>query len=154
MIDRDRIISLIQERLDESEVFVVDIQVKSGNVIRVYIDEPTGISLDTCIEFSRLIEFGLDRETEDFELQVSSPGLTEALKVPQQYTKHIGNSLKIMTNDEETFIGELLSADEQGIQINAEIKVKEAGKKKKKTEIQSKRLEYKEIKTTKVNLVF
>ncbi len=154
MIDRNKIEELIRERLEESEVFVVDIQVKPGNVIRVYLDEPEGISIDTCVEFSRIIESGLDRDTDDFELQVSSPGLTEPLKVPEQYIKHIGQSVKILTNDEKKYIGEILSADSNGFEINAEIKVKLAGSKKKTTEFQVVKLEYKEIKTTKVNLVF
>jgi ribosome maturation factor RimP len=154
VIDRNKIEELIRERLEESEVFVVDIQVKPGNVIRVYLDEPEGISIDTCVEFSRIIESGLDRDTDDFELQVSSPGLTEPLKVPEQYIKHIGQSVKILTNDEKKYIGEILSADSNGFEINAEIKVKLAGSKKKTTEFQVVKLEYKEIKTTKVNLVF
>ena len=154
MIDRTKIEELIQEKLSETEVFVVDIQIKPGNLIRVYLDEHEGISLTTCVEFSRAIEFGLDREVEDFSLQVSSPGLTEPLRVHQQYRKQIGQSLKILTIDEQKITGELLSADKNGIEVNAEIKVKADGKKKKTTEIQLIKLEYKEIKTAKVNLVF
>ncbi len=105
------------------------------------------------MQFSRVIEFGLDREIEDFALQVSSPGLTEPLRVHQQYRKQIGQSLKILTVDEQKITGELLSADENGIEVNAVIKVKADGKKK-TTEIQLIKLEYKEIKTAKVNLVF
>lgn len=154
MIDRAKIEELIQEMLSETEVFVVDIQIKPGNQIKVYIDEPEGISIDLCVQFSRAIEFGLDRELEDFALQVSSPGLSEPLKVHQQYRKQIGQSLKVSTIDGKKITGDLLSADESGIEVNAEIKVKVEGSKKKATEIQLIKLEYNEIKTAKVNLVF
>ena len=154
MIDRLKIEELIQEKLSETKVYVVDIQVKPGNLIKVYLDEEDGISIDTCVQFSRVIESGLDREVEDFALQVSSPGLTEPLIVPQQYRKQLGQSLKILTVDDNKYTGELLSADENGIEVKAEIKVKATGSKKKTKEIQLIKLEYKEIKTAKVNLVF
>ncbi len=154
MIDRLKIEELIQDKLSETKVYVVDIQVKPGNLIKVYLNEEDGISIDTCVQFSRVIESGLDREVEDFALQVSSPGLTEPLKVPQQYRKQLGQSLKILTVDDNKYTGELLSADENGIEVKAEIKVKATGSKKKTKEIQLMKLEYKEIKTAKVNLVF
>lgn len=154
MIDREKIELIIRDQIAESQVFIVNITVKPGNVIRVYLDEPDGISLDTCISFSKLIESSLDRETEDFELQVSSPGLTEPLKVPEQYKKNTGQSVKVLCLDGSKYTGIIKSADSTGIDLEAEIKVKTPDSKKKVTEIQAVRIEYKEIKTTKVNLVF
>lgn len=140
--------------ISDSDVFVVDISIKPANMIQVYLDQPGGIPLETCVRFSKLIESNLDRENEDFELQVSSPGLTEPLKVPQQYSKNLGKSIKVIGVAGEKYKGIIKSADEAGIDLEAEIRVKSAGSKKKTTEIKSVRLEYTEIKTAKVNLEF
>lgn len=154
MIDRKKIEDIIQQEIGESEVFIVDIQIKPGNLIQVYLDEPSGISIDTCVAFSRAIESSLDRDVEDFELQVSSPGLNQPFKVPQQYTRQLGKSLQVVTSDGEKFKGKLISADEEKIVLDAETKIKVAGSKKKKTEIVRKDFLYSEIKTAKVDLVF
>ena len=60
------------------------------NVIEIYIDAPNHILIVDCVELSRYVEGCLDREKDDFELQVSSPGATEAFKVVPQYKKYVG----------------------------------------------------------------
>ena len=154
MITREELENIIRERISESDVFVVNISVKPGSLIQIFLDQPGGISIDTCVEFSRLIESSLDREVEDFELRVSSPGLDKAFKVPQQYAINVGKSIKVLCHDGEKYKGLIKSSDETGIDLEAEIRVKSAGNKKKATEINSVRLEYKDIKTAKVNLEF
>lgn len=154
MIVKSKIEDIIREEISDSEVFVVNISVKPGNRIQVYLDQPGGIALETCIKYSRLIESSFDREIEDFDLQVSSPGLTESFKVPQQYHNNIGNSVKILCIDGEKHKGVIKSADESGLDLDAEIRVKSADSKKKTTEIKSVRIDYKDIKTAKVNLEF
>lgn len=135
-------------------MFVVDIQVKPGNRIQVYLDQPDGIAIETCVAFSRLIESSLDRELEDFELQVSSPGLDQPLKVTQQYHKNLGRTLKIIDIEGNKHKGLLAEVDNSGILLQAEVKVKKEGSKRKSTEIQPIRLEYINIKTAKVHLEF
>jgi len=118
------------------------------------VDEPEGISLDECVRISKAIESGIDREKEDFEMQVSSPGLDNPLLVIHQYIKSIGEELKIETNDKQRIIGELLEVDPAGISLNAKIKVKTKGLKKGKTEFQMMNLKFEDIKSAKVNLHF
>lgn len=154
LIAKGKIENIIKDGISDSDVFVVDISIKPSNMIQVYLDKPGGIPLETCVKFSKLIESSLDRENEDFELQVSSPGLNEAFRVPQQYLKNIGKSIKVIGVDGEKYKGTIKSADEAGIDMEAEIRVKLAGSKKKTTDIKSVRLEYKDIKTAKVNLEF
>jgi ribosome maturation factor RimP len=90
-----------------------------------------GITIEECVEFSRAIEHNLDREAEDFELEVSSPGLSTSLLVPQQYVKNIGRELNVLTTDNKKIKGLLISADEKGIVIEEEQKVKVEGQQKK-----------------------
>lgn len=144
----------MHDRISESEIFVVDIQIKPGNLIQVFLDQPGGISLDSCVEFSRLIESNLDREQEDFELQVSSPGLDKPLKVYQQYVKNVGKKIKIVLLNGDKYTARVMAADPEGVELEAELSVKTPGVKKKTTELKSVRLEYKDIKTAKVNLEF
>ena len=72
MTDKNSIIGLVNEMLDEG-MFLVDVQVNASNVIRVFIDSINGITIDQCVAVSRHIEQILDRQNQDFELQVSSP---------------------------------------------------------------------------------
>ena len=76
--------------------FIVEITVKPGNKIIVSIDSFTGIAIDDCVAISRSIEANFDRDIEDYELEVSSAGLTQPFKVFQQYQKNIGKNVEIL----------------------------------------------------------
>lgn len=154
MIKREDIEATINEVISGTEAFLVEVAVKQGNVIRVFVDEPQGISLDECVRISKAIEAGIDREMEDFDLQVSSPGLENPLLVKQQYVKNIGGELKVMTADNKRVVGELLAVETDSITINAKIKVKAKGSRKSKADFQTISLKYEEIKSAKVNLQF
>ena len=84
MIGRETVKSLVEEKLDD-KMFIVEITVNERNVINVFIDSFDGLTIDQCIAISRHVEHSFDREEEDFELQVSSPGLSEKFKVKEQY---------------------------------------------------------------------
>ncbi len=154
MIERSRIQEIIAEQIGDSAVFVVDLQVKPGNLIQLFIDHPDGITIESCVQYSRLIESNLDREIEDFELQVSSPGLDQSFKVKEQYLKNLSKSIKVVTTTGQKLVGDLTQVDDQGIQLDAEVKVDNPEGKKKKTEIQAISLQFEDIKTAKVNLKF
>ncbi len=154
MVRKEDIEKVIVEAIEGTEAFLVDIDVKQGNLIRVFVDEPEGISLDECVRISKTIESDLDREEEDFDLQVSSPGIENPLLVLPQFLKNIGRELKVETNTKERFVGELLDADQTGISLNAKVKIKVEGSKKKKSELRTMSLKFEEIKSAKVNLQF
>mgnify|MGYP003444181226 FL=1 len=84
MITVDSIKKLADEKLTEGSNFIVDISVKPGNKIIVLLDNDKGVSIADCVAMSRHIEFNLDREKDDFELNVMSPGLTEPFKILRQ----------------------------------------------------------------------
>ena len=151
MITKEKIQYLIEEVLSE-EQFIVDITVGSGNSISVQVDSDSGISIGRCVEISRHIEHNLDRETEDFSLEVSSPGLTSPFKVLRQYLKNIGREVEVVTVDGEKQKGTLKSADSESFEIEVVVKEKVDGVK-----VDVPRLvvySYDQIKTVKIIISF
>lgn len=124
MITEARITALVEERIADSDRFIVAVRVLPGNRIRVFVDSLQGVTVRDCVQISRHIEGSLDREQEDFELEVSTPGLTEPLLHPLQYVKNIGRTLKVDTIDGTTVKGEVLAADEEQVTIMPEAKKK------------------------------
>ncbi|HQP02961.1 MAG: ribosome assembly cofactor RimP [Bacteroidales bacterium] len=94
MIEKKDIEKLATGFLGETQ-FLVDVQVTQGNAIRVFVDDMNGLDIDACKLLSRKIESALNRDVEDFELEVSSPGLGKAFKVMQQYVKCTGKMLEV-----------------------------------------------------------
>ena len=131
MISKEKVESLIAEKLASGEYFVVSLDISTSNRIKLIVDNMKGITIEECVEFSRAIEHNLDREVEDFELEVSSPGLDLPLRVHQQYVKNIGRELSIITNDNQKIKGLLKQVNEKSIIVEAEQKVKVEGQKKK-----------------------
>lgn len=152
MIDKEKIAEIVNGKLEEN-MFLVDVTVSPGNVIHVELDCMGGLSVDQCARISRHIESQLDRETEDFELEVSSPGIDQYFKVKQQYDKNVGRELAVTTTGNEEFRGKLVEAAENGISLEIRVKEKtETGKKQTATKILS--LGFEEIKKAKVIISF
>ena len=84
MIDKNVVKALVDEWLQDKEYFLVDIEISQDNRIVVEIDHADGVWIEDCVDLSRFIEDHLDREKEDFELEVGSAGLGQPFKVPQQ----------------------------------------------------------------------
>ncbi len=114
---KDRAQKLLEEALVEHpSLFLIDFKISSDNNIEVIIDGDNGVKVEDCIAISRAIEHNLDREEEDFSLQVMSAGVSEGLKHIRQYKKNAGRKLKVKTS-EETIEGELISVTDQGITL-------------------------------------
>jgi len=133
MISLEKIKSLIAEKLEEGNYFVVSLDVSTTNKIKLVVDSFEGITIQECVAFSRQIEHNLDREEEDFELEVASPGLSSPLTVIQQYQKNIGRDLNVLLSDNTRITGQLLEVNEDVITLLEKKKVKVEGKKKKQT---------------------
>ena len=153
MIDANTIRNLVEEKLTE-EMFIVEIHVSSGNNISVTIDSDSGLSINECIKMSRHVEHSLDRDQEDFALEVSSPGLTESFKVLRQYRKYTGRDIEVKTIEGEKLTGLLKSADENGIELETTKRVKVEGKKKKTLVTQTYSLSFDQIRTAKCVIAF
>lgn len=121
MITKEKVQLLVEEVLSD-ELFIVDITVGSGNSISVLVDSDTGISIGKCAEISRHIEHSLDRETEDFSLDVSSPGLSSPFKVLRQYLKNVGREVEVVTANGDKKKGTLISANPEGIELEEVVK--------------------------------
>ncbi len=153
MIDRETVKVLVEEMLDD-KMFVVDISVNERNVINVFVDSYEGLTIDQCIAISRHVEHSFDREEEDFELQVSSPGLSEGFKVTQQYIKYVGRPVEVKTLDEEKLEGIILEADNDKFVLETSAREKVEGHKKKQLVVKQHHLKYDEIKSAKAVISF
>ena len=151
MITKEKVQYLVEEVLYGGQ-FLVDITVGLGNSISVFVDSDAGISVGECVEISRHIENSLDREVEDFSLEVSSPGLSGPFKVVRQYIKNIGRDVEVVTIDGEKQKGTLKSANDTGFELGIEVKEKIDGKKV----VTSKLVTYNfdQIKTVKIIISF
>lgn len=154
MIDRKRVENIVTEALMESEVFLVDVAVSRTNVIQVFIDHNNGVSLDDCILVHRTIEEKLDREAEDFELQVSSPGLGQQIKVFPQYVKAIGQKIDILLEDGDSLKGTLLEARPAAEGNDATLLVRQAGTRKKPAPEEPIMIQVNRINTARVEIDF
>lgn len=154
MIEKEDIRRLVEEKLEGSEFFLVDVEVKPGNVIVVEIDSDGAISVDDCAELSRYIEGHLDRDEEDFELEVGSSGITSPFKVLRQYRKNIGNEVEMLLKEGKKLSGILKDAGENGVVLTVTKQVKPEGAKRKVTVEEDLAYTYDEIKYTKYLIRF
>ncbi|MBS7343906.1 MAG: ribosome assembly cofactor RimP, partial [Parabacteroides sp.] len=133
MIDKELIVKLVEEKLASSSNYLVDVAVQPGNIIVVEIDNDESVCIDDCVELSRYLEDHLDRDVEDFELEVGSAGITSPFKVLRQYQKNIGNEVEVLLTAGVKLTGVLKSADENGIVLTVEKQIKPEGAKRKVT---------------------
>jgi ribosome maturation factor RimP len=147
MIEKQKIQSLVEEFINGTGLFLVAVKVSSANRITVLADKNDGITIDECAAIHRHIEKNLDREIEDFELQVSSPGLDLPFGVIEQYHKNEGRKVEVIDNDGSKFDGKLKNVTEGGFELETELKIK--GKTKELKDIS---FNYDQIKSTRVIL--
>ena len=146
MIDKFKVLDIVKDTLEDTEKYLVNMRITPDNRIFVDIDGDNGINIDDCIELSRTIENKLNREEEDFELNVSSAGAEAPLKMPRQYRRHIGRMLSVEPFEGEAVQGTLLEADEEQFVIKT--------KGQKKVAPQELTFRYDNVKTVKVVLPF
>jgi ribosome maturation factor RimP len=150
MIHTAQIEKLLQEELVRKDLFLVEASVKPGNKIVVYIDSMKGVTLEECISVSRYLENLLDRDTEDFELEVSSPGLDKPLKLPVQFEKNIGKVLDVVKKDGNKVIGTLTGIQNGIIFTESTGIVKDPATGKKRKEVRVDEIPLEEIKSAKI----
>lgn len=108
---------MLDKALEEyPSLFLIDFTVGGDNTIRVVLDGDQGVDLQDCMNISRAIEHNLDREEEDFSLEVTSAGATSPLRLPRQYKKNIGRKIKVRTGAEE-LEGTLIQTSENSITL-------------------------------------
>lgn len=154
MIDKDFIKDVTDIFLQGTPMFLVDVTVRPGNIIVVEIDSDDSIGIDDCIALSRDIESRLDRDAEDFELEVGSAGVTSPFKIPRQYKKNEGNEVEVLTKAGQKLSGVLKTSDNNGFVITITKMVKPEGAKKKVALEEDLSFTYDEVKYTKYLIRF
>lgn len=115
---KEKVHQLVQEALDENPaLFLINLDIQGANEIKVTIDGDAGVSVQDCIAVSRKVEHNLDREEEDFSLEVMSVGATTPLELPRQYKKNVGRTLEVKTLQGETIEGQLETTTEDGVTL-------------------------------------
>ena len=154
MADRQKIEDIINEALTGTDIFLVDLNVSRSNVIQVFIDHNRGVSLDDCMALHRTIGECLDRDEEDYELQVSSPGLGQPIRVFPQYLKALGEILQIELTDGDRLRGTLLEARSAAEGREAELTIRLAGTKRKPAPEEPIAVQISRIKSARVEIDF
>ena len=124
MIDKEHIKGSVKEFIRGTGLFLVAVKVSSANRITVLADKKEGITIEECVAIHRHIEKSLDREKEDFELQVSSPGLDLPFGVIEQYYKNEGRKVEVTDNEGTKYAGYLRNVTEGGFELETEVKIK------------------------------
>jgi ribosome maturation factor RimP len=154
MMDKTVISKLAEDFLASSDNYLVDVDIKPGNIIVVEIDNDEGVCVDDCAALSRYIEENLDRDVEDFELEVGSAGITSPFKILRQYQKNIGNEVEILLKSGTKLTGVLKDANETGILLTVSKQVRPEGAKRKVTVEEDVPYKFDEIKYTKYLIRF
>jgi ribosome maturation factor RimP len=158
---KSRIEEWLQPMLDERNLFLVDIKFPMGRQIEVYVDSDEGIHISECADISRFLEKNLDGSglvPDNYILEVSSPGMSNPLKVPRQYKRRIGRTLEVVKTDGTQIVGELVEVGNDHIklrEVHEPLKGK-AAKAKAKENIEPKEyvLSFAEIKKALVQFTF
>ncbi|MFY9592055.1 MAG: ribosome assembly cofactor RimP [Bacteroidales bacterium] len=151
MIDKKEIENLCKSALTETQ-FLVEIKISNNNDIFVTIDDFNGLEIEECRRISRFIEENLDRDKEDFSIEVSSPGLSNPFKVPEQYQKSLNKEVEVILKTGEKITGTLTTIRDDEIIISYSYFAKMANKKQQISEIS--KIKFKDIKSTKSVISF
>ena len=117
MIAKEQITVLCEEALAGTDRFLVEVKVKPNNVIEVYVDSDTAVNIDHCAELSRFVNEKMDRDVEDYELNVLSWGLSGTLKMDRQLQKYVGKDVEVKMKETGKMQGKLVSFDAEKVEF-------------------------------------
>lgn len=154
MTFKEKVAGLLDAALQENpSIFLIELNVQDSGKIIVTLDGDNGVTLQDCIDISRAIEHNLDREEQDFSLEVASAGATSPLKLVRQYRKNIGRTLKVKTA-EQTIEAEITDANDDFITLEWEAREPKKVGKGKETVQKKQEIRYSEIKEATVTIKF
>jgi ribosome maturation factor RimP len=116
MIKKEFIESIVSELVSPPE-FLVDVRVDKVNNIQVFVDSTEQFDIDSCKRISRKLEEKLDRDKEDFMLEVSSPGLDKPFKVKEQYQKYLNRQIDLWADGDSYNNAEIIEVSDDSITI-------------------------------------
>ncbi|MFA9190433.1 ribosome assembly cofactor RimP [Flavobacterium sp. FZUC8N2.13] len=154
MTFKEKVNTLLQEALEERpSLFLIDLTITDAFKVIVTLDDDNGVVLQDCIDVSRAVESNLDREEQDFSLEVASVGVGSPLKLVRQYIKNIGRTLIVTTNTEK-IEAELVDANEDFIILSWKAREPKKVGKGKETVQKEQQIPYTEIKEAVVTVTF
>ena len=154
MTFKEKVVHLLEESLIEKpSLFVVDVSISDSFKITISLDDDSGVNLQDCIDISRAIENNLDREEQDFSLEVASAGVSSPLKHLRQYKKNVGRSLRVKTAT-QTIEAELVDANEENIVLTWQAREPKKVGKGKETVQKREEILYTDIKEAIVTITF
>ena len=154
MTFKEKVYHLINEGLTEKPaVFLIDLTITDSFKVIVTLDADNAVILQDCIDLSRAIENNLDREEQDFSLEVASVGVGSPLKMVRQYKKNVGRTL-IVKLANETIEAQLVDANEEFITLAWEAREPKRIGKGKETVQKRQEILYSEIKEAIVTVTF
>lgn len=152
MIDKSQVESIVNAFLSGTDYELITLEVSADNRILVEVDRYAGVDVAVCEELNHFIQDKLDREVEDYELEVGSVSLTDPFKTLMQYKKHVGHAVEVLTKDGRKLHAELVNVEDDYFEIDTEVLVPVEGKKKKVKEWQTLRFGYGDVKYCKYDL--
>ena len=154
MISKIKVTEIVNEWLADKEYFLVDVMVSADNCVSVEIDHAEGVWIDDCVQLSKHIEANLNRDEEDYELEVGSAGIGQPFKVLQQYVNHIGKEVEVLACDGKKYRGVLARANEEAFAVVVKVKEKPEGAKRPIMVDKEYEWKYNEVKYTKYLINF
>jgi len=154
MISKDKVREIVEGWLADKEYFLVDVFVSADNCISVEIDHAEGVWIEDCVQLSKHVEANLDREVEDYELEVGSAGIGQPFKVLRQYINHIGKEVEVLAIDGKKYRGILTQANEEGLTLAVQVKERLEGAKRPVIVDKEYTWQYSEVKYTKYLINF
>ena len=157
MINKEKVIALVEERMNElnNGLYIVELTISSANSIHVEIDKMVGgVTVTDCVSVSRNVEHNLDRDEEDFELHVSSAGLDKPLRHINQYIKNIGRRVEIVRKDGEKLEGEIIKITDDTMIIKDQVSKQIENKKKKVLVEEVTEVHFSDVKESKIVISF
>ena len=126
------IVDAMQEEIVARNCFIVEINSSPDNDVEIVIESEDGtVTLDDCVELSRIFEEKFDREKEDYSLTIGSAGLDQPFKVRKQFEKAVGTGVEVLLRDGRKLRGMLVGADGNGITLKYSAKEAVEGRKRK-----------------------
>jgi len=154
MIEKSIVRQLVEDFIAESDRFIVDVNVSKDNSILVEIDSKDGVAIDDCVALTKYIESKIDREVEDYNLEVGSAGLSSPFKVVEQYRKYEGSEVEVLDGDGKKHHGILKDVTDSSFGVEVVSKIKPEGAKRKVEVPETLTFEYDKIKYTKYTIRF
>ena len=153
-MDQNKVKQLVDDALSENEtLFLIDLKFGAEGSIKVIVDGDSGVPLSECIRISRGVEHNLDREIEDFSLEVTTPNITDPIIDRRQYNKNIERTLQVKTEDDR-FEGKLIEVTDEGITLFWKAREPKPIGKGKVTVEKQQTIPLSEIKEAKVKIIF